>query len=263
MRISSFSITILFLISSLLTASATVDVSDLGVPAGWSAFDYDNHGNDLLNKGDYVNARKYLSAAIRVEPDRWSAYYNRALTFWKQKNWVAALPDLNSTIRLQPAFFEASWVRSGVYLRLGNYNASLKDLNALAKVTVKVENAEEYCTVLNRRAWLRATCLDGSVRNGQLALSDAKKMCELTKWKEASYIDTLAAACAEAGDFESAIRHEQQAISVNKSAPAETRRNLSEQVRKEIENTARQSAEGFSKRLELYKQDRPYREDTR
>jgi hypothetical protein len=39
-----------------MSSAAAINVSDLGVPAGMSAADYDNAGNDLLNKGDYKGA---------------------------------------------------------------------------------------------------------------------------------------------------------------------------------------------------------------
>jgi len=36
--------------------------------------------------------------------------------------------------------------------------------------------------------------------------------CNLTAWGKPDHIDTLAAACAEEGDFASAVRFEQQAL---------------------------------------------------
>jgi tetratricopeptide (TPR) repeat protein len=125
-------------IASLTGGVFAADVRDLGVPAGWRASDYDKHGQELLNKHDYENARRYLDAAIRTDPYLWTAYYNRATTFCQQKKWAAALQDLNSTIRLKPSFFEASFVRVSVNSKLGNYSASLTDLNTLVRLASSV-----------------------------------------------------------------------------------------------------------------------------
>jgi tetratricopeptide (TPR) repeat protein len=159
------------------------DVRDIGVPAGWSASEYDKHGYDLLNKHDYENARRYFDAAIRTDPSMWSAYYNRATTFVQQEKWSAALQDLNSTIRLKPSFFQASFMRAMVHSKTSNYSACLSDLTSLVSFASTVHNELEEAEALNNRAWFRATCPNPSLRNGQLAIADAKKACQLTLWK--------------------------------------------------------------------------------
>lgn len=259
---------VLLLASPALSLSA-VNVSDLGVPAGWSANDYNNRGNDLDSKGHYKEAIKYYDAALRISPNEFVGHYNRASTYIKLRDWNAALQDLNSTIRLQPAFFEASWVRSGICLNLGNYQASLKDLNALARETVRVGNSYGLGLTLDRRAWIRATCPDPSIRNGPLAVTDAKKACQLSKWS--NNIDTLAAAYAETGDFDSAIRYEEQAISLKATEHDETEKKVAalkgkksdiDKIAAEIAKADKASLQGYVQRLALYKQHRPFRENS-
>lgn len=253
------------LILSILLCSRVLSLAaDAGIPNGWSALQYDNYGNDLLNKGKPVEARKYFDAAIRIEPSRWTAYYNRATAFRLEKNWKAAINDLNETIRLQPAFFQASWDRALTYEAMGDYTTAIKDLNALSKVTYQVGNPYEMALTLNQRAWIRATCSNASFRDGKAAVEDAKKACDLVKWKRAQYVDTLAGACAEAGDFDSAVRYEQQAIDLNRSGKDETIQKTGDPVGDKVAvmmaNKAQQSLPGYFKRLELYKQHRPYRD---
>ena len=261
------------LIVALVGATTAVilaaDVRDLGVPAGWKASDYDTRGYQLLNKHDYENARRYFDAAIRTDPYFWTAYYNRATTFMQQKKWTAALQDLNSTIHLKPGFFRASMLRSGMNERLHNYQAALRDLDVLAGATIQVRNYSEHCQVLNNRAWLRATCPDASIRNGQLAVADAKRACELDKWEYASEIDTLAAACAEAGDFDSAVRYQEKAIALYQTYPEKATKFIAKYydkalAQKRIDETVedtKKTVSRFAERLALYKQSRPYRED--
>jgi hypothetical protein len=92
----------------------------------------------------------------------------------------------------------------------------------------------------NLLAWIKATCADASVRDGQEAVSAATKACELTHWNEWNWIDTLAAAYAEAGDFERAIKFEEQAFRTGH--PTESDR------------------KDMRARISLYRQSRPFRE---
>jgi Tetratricopeptide repeat len=253
------SLLIALFVSSLVTIHAA-EVKHSGVPSGWSAPQYDNYGNDLLNKRQFAESRKYFDAAIRLEPTRWTAYYNRAMAFGCEGNWSAAVKDLSETIRLQPAFFTASWMRAFCYRKMGNYSAALKDLDTLIKVAYQVQNAGEFALYLNERAGIHAACPNPAFRNAQLAIADAKRACDLEKWKSSNYIDTLAAAYAEAGDFESAIRYEEEAIALNKSGNDE---DLKSESKKYAEILAKQNParlKGYQQRLELYKQRRPYRE---
>src|SRR5262249_6279489 len=54
---------------------------------------------------------------------------------------------------------------------------------------------------LNSLAWLLSTCVDSHVRDGRKALELAARACELTAYRNHLCLDTLAAACAEAGDY--------------------------------------------------------------
>jgi tetratricopeptide (TPR) repeat protein len=95
-----------------------------------------------------------------------------------------------------------------------------------------------------------------------------QKKWAATKWKFASYVDTLAAAYAEAGDFDSAIRYGEKAIETAGTEPEETfalaTQLFSKRDAMELANKAAKEVEPlrqrFRLRLELYKQHLPYRE---
>ena len=60
-------------------------------------------------------------------------------------------------------------------------------------------------------AWILTKCPDERIRDGKRAVESATKACELSGWKEPISLETLAAACALSGDFESAVKWQTKA----------------------------------------------------
>jgi hypothetical protein len=97
------------------------------------------------------------------------------------------------------------------------------------------KNAEAY----NFRAWILATFPDARIRDGKKAVDDATVACTLTEWKQARYLDTLAAAYAESSDFANAARWQEKATAL----------------------AAVTDKAACQNRLAFYRSHRPYREE--
>src|SRR5205807_2036309 len=102
----------------------------------------------------------------------------------------------------------------------GKYAEAEGEHRAVLKLQQKVLGPEHPDTLLSRNnlAWLIATCPDAKIRNGSEAVQLSTSVYNLSQWNKAEYIDTLAAAEAEAGLFDDAIKHERQAIDLAKAA---------------------------------------------
>jgi tetratricopeptide (TPR) repeat protein len=162
-----------------------------------------NYGNILLQLGRAKEAIRHFQEAVRLRGD-----YAKA-----QNNWGAALASLGRVAEALPHFREAA--------RL----------------------APDWTAPFNTLAWLRATHPDPALRDGAEAVTMAEQADAIAKHGDAGILDTLAAAYAEAGDFDGAISAARRAL--------------------EVSVASKQGELGLAirKRLALYERKTPYREN--
>ncbi len=157
-----------------------------------------------LKKGNIAAATRNLDAALHADPELWPAFYMRAEIFASQGKYELAIQDCNEALRLYRGFVEAALLRAKINVRLGKYAEALKEFNYLISLHPR---SVTLARALGDRAWFEATCPNSSFRNGQQAVKDAKAACSIMAWKDENMIDTLTAAYAETGDFDSAVRY--------------------------------------------------------
>jgi TPR repeat protein len=127
--------------------------------------------------------------------------------------------------------------RLGVFFQLGTYVP--KD-HARARRFYEVATGQGDLTARNNLAWLLATSPSAQLRDGTRAVALAQPLAVL--YESWGYLDTLAAAQAEAGDFAAASRTEKKALAqAEPDASADALRDLQH-------------------RLTLFQRDEPYRE---
>jgi tetratricopeptide (TPR) repeat protein len=197
----------------------------------WFAF----RGWARFRTGKTEEALKDYAEAIRLNPRAGSWYGNRALIHLESKKFDDAIADFGTCIELAPESEVPYRNRALAYSRKKDF------ANAAADYRRVVELNPESPVGQNGLAWLLSTAPDEKVRDGKKAVEAATKACELTEWKNGGYLDTLAAAYAEVGEFDKAVEWQEKALKAG-DLPVKD------------QDAAR-------KRLELYKQKKPYRGD--
>ena len=81
---------------------------------------------------------------------------------------------------------------------------------AIEDATRALEINPYYSIGANQLAWMLATCPDPQYRDGKKAVALAEKVVD--RFPEANFMDTLAAAYAEAGNMEGAVRVQRLAV---------------------------------------------------
>jgi tetratricopeptide (TPR) repeat protein len=166
---------------------------------------HNNLGVLLLQNGRLAEGTVQLREALRLNPGNVESEYNLALALNQQGRWAEAarvlaplvgtkLDDANAHYQLGLALAHEGKTRE----TMSHYARALL-LNA------------DFPQALNQLAWILATDARPEVRNGMQALGMAQRACELTQQGQAPYLATLAAACAEAGQFNEAIQAAQKA----------------------------------------------------
>jgi tetratricopeptide (TPR) repeat protein len=166
--------------------------------------------DDELQKGQAEAALRDANEVLRIDPKFFPAYLIRAEIYLASGKYELAVQDCNVGLKIEPQFVDLAIMRAMANRGLRKYAASLAELDHV--IAIRPPRPSMVAMAFNQRAWLRATCPDPAFRDGQKAIADGKRACALTNSKSAVEIDTLAAAYAEAGDFDSANKYEQQAI---------------------------------------------------
>lgn len=203
-------------------------------------------GDSLLQRDNREGAFAAFSEAIRAgeavadPPEELSsAHALRANCNMQTGQFADAVADLTQAIRLGSRDLRSlyEW-RASCFEKLGRMSPARYDRSILASLDALEKNADDP-KAHNELAYYLATSPEAEIRDGKKALEHAQRACELTSWKEAEYLDTLAACYAENGDFAEAIRWSQKAIELATDA---------------------EDAKYYKSALKLYQENKPYRD---
>jgi tetratricopeptide (TPR) repeat protein len=170
------------------------------------------------NQEDLFNATQLVFLAAKSEG---AANRERARAFRRaldiQERLVAAYPD-REPLRLDLARFcrqaaaHASKLSSyGDAVRW--YSRAITLEKQLLEQFPKFASVGEALTAnQGDLAWLQAACPDPEFHDGKTGVLHATEACKRLGKDDATYLDTLAAACARAGQFDDAVVHVKKAL---------------------------------------------------
>jgi tetratricopeptide (TPR) repeat protein len=236
-------------------------------PNTWRAMH--NRGVLRAKLGQYEEAIEDFNQTIRLNPKFGNAYFNRGELRYEMGEFAAAIQDYDATIKLAPKDSAAYNSRGHAYYRLDQFDEAIRDYSLAIRFEPKnaaaytnrgdahcdrgayAQAARDYQMAMKldprlgrawqSAAWLMATCPQKQFRNAKLALDAAQKAIEIDGSEDHLYLETLAAAQANAGKFEEA----------------------KQTITKVIEMAPIDETERYQACLALYEQNQPYRESAK
>jgi tetratricopeptide (TPR) repeat protein len=159
-----------------------------------------NLGYALSARGRRDEALAEFEEALRIDPDYAQAHNNLGALQQIAGRAEAALEHYRRATMLRPDNVE-SHANFGQLLSIRGRSAE-----AAAQFSAALALNADTVQALAGLAWIRATAADPSLRDAAEAVRLAERAGELTRHQDVTAIDALAAAYAEAGRFDEAVR---------------------------------------------------------
>jgi len=164
------------------------------------------HATLLGSTGKFDQALADMNLLRKAMPDNPEILLQIAMLYQASKEPYKAITAYDQVLENDAENVAAFRGRADAYLGLGKQAEALADYEAALKVDPKNSG------VLNNLAWVLATSPNEELRDGKRAIELAKLACEVTEFKQAHIVSTLAAGYAETGDFETAVNWSKKAV---------------------------------------------------
>lgn len=192
----------------------------------------DGIGTIELTRDRAERALSLFARAAEVSPPSAERYYRMALALNMLGRPDVALRQLRTAAHLNPENPDIRLRLGDMYKAVGNY------AQAINQYRLGLKLAPDNVLLLNNFAWTVATSDKKLNATPEEALLAAKRALDITGGQVPAILDTLAAAYARTGDFESAVESQERCINLLEDAGEPT--------------------EEESERLDLYRDEEPY-----
>ena len=198
---------------------------------GRNADSYINRANTYVALAMNIEALADFSTAIELSPEYPVGYSNRAMVYYSMDRTAEAIVDIDKAIELAPESARLHFCRGEIQVKAKEYAVAIADYTAACDLKANMPHgfigrgkcfaamgyfdkaiadferalviAPKSAELLQACAWTLATAPQSDIRNSKRAVTVATKLCEIRK-KSWQAFDTLAAAQAEAGQFDKA-----------------------------------------------------------
>jgi tetratricopeptide (TPR) repeat protein len=173
-----------------------------------------------LQLGYWRNGEILCRRALEVTENNVLVHYLLGKTLMDEGRVNEGMPQLNAALQPTPWFSMeiTGWFYEIQYELGTGYAQQGMTQEAIDHYQEAIRRNSARPEALNGLAWLLATGPDAKFRDGAEAVRLAQEACDMTHYHETVYVGTLAAAYAEAGQYNDAIQTAETAIDLARAA---------------------------------------------
>src|SRR5947207_1719192 len=158
------------------------------------------------------NSETLFRHTLALHPNEIVSLRNLASAYALEHRPHDATASLELLLTQMPRDAAAHFHLAQVLQEIGDERRAADEYEAALRFARESDTKNVTGSALNNLAWIRATSRDATLRDGAEAVRLAERSCEISSTPDAGQLDTLAAAYAEAGDFDRAIQTANRAL---------------------------------------------------
>ena len=172
-------------------------------PNAWLAHTF--IGLRLKSQGRMQEAIQHYRIAVQIDPNSYETQTDLGAALRAVGRFDEAIQHYQTALQINPNAFVALTDLGNVLHDEGRFDEAITNFQRAIEIN------PNYYLALDGLAWMRATCPEAGLRNGQEAVELSERACRLTDYKQPQFLVTLSAAYAEAGRFDDAVATSQKA----------------------------------------------------